>query len=143
MQQKYGVGIDRFLLVGLLGCMAVALTGPPEAGEAQESQRQAAAICRGFVILPNDFAVLSGVHVHPASGSAKAQHKATHAGATTADKGHTSGGSQHLQGYRHGQEIVPQTGMLCVPLGSPSTLTWTAVGHDPALAVRRHPSKAL
>ena len=31
---------------------------------------------------------------------------------------------------RHGQEIVPQAGMLCVPVGSPSTVTWTAVGHD-------------
>jgi hypothetical protein len=58
-----------------------------------------------------------------------------------ADKGHTSGGRQHLLGYRHGQEIVPQTDMLCIPLGSPSTVTWTAVGHDPALAVRAESRK--
>jgi hypothetical protein len=38
-------------------------------------------------------------------------------------------------GYTHGQEIVPQADMLCVPVGSPSTVTWTAVSHASTLAV--------
>jgi hypothetical protein len=135
MQQQHSVSTDRFLLVGLLGCIAVALAGRPDAGEAQKSQRQAEAVCRGFVVLPNGFAVLSGLHVHPAPGSAGAQHKAAHARATMADKGHTARVPQHLLGYTHGQEIVSQAGMLCVPVGSPSTLTWTAVDHVPALTV--------
>jgi hypothetical protein len=134
MQQHF-VSICRFLLVGLLGCIAIALAESPHAGEAQEGQRQADAVCRGFVVLPHGFAVLSGLHVHPAPGSAGAQHKAAQQGATMADKGHTSSTPQHLMGYIHGQEIVPQAGMLCVPVGSPSALTWTAVGHAPALIV--------
>ncbi len=128
--QQNSVSISHFLLVGLLGCIAVALAGRPHAGEAQEGQRQADAVCRGFVVLPNGFAVLSGLHVHPAPGSAAAQH-----GATVAAKGHTASAPQHLMGYTHGQEIVPQAGMLCVPVGSTSTLTWTAVSHAPTLTV--------
>jgi hypothetical protein len=134
MQQHF-VSIYRFLLVGLLGCIAVALAGYPQAGEAQEGQRQAEAVCRGFVVLPNGFAVLSGLHVHPAPGSTGAQHQPAHAGATMAAKGHTSSVPSHLMGYTHGQEIVPQADMLCVPVGSTSTLTWTTIGHAPALTV--------
>ena len=127
--------VDRYLLVGLLGCMAVALTGHLHPGEAQEGQHQAKAVCRGFVVLPNGFAVLSGLHAHPAPGNAGTQHKEAHAGATMADKGHTASAPPHLMGYTHGQEIVPQADMLCVSIGSPSAVTWTAVSRMPTLTV--------
>jgi hypothetical protein len=38
-------------------------------------------------------------------------------------------------GYTHGQEIVPQADMLCVPVGSPGTVTWTSVSRVPTLTV--------
>ena len=135
MQQQHAVRLSRIVLVGLLGCVAVALAGRPHTGEAQDNQRQADAVCRGFVVLPNGFAVLSGLHAHPAPGSASAQHQAAHAGTPMAAKGPMAGAPQHLMGYTHGQEIVPQADMLCVPIGSPSTVTWTAVSHAPALTV--------
>jgi hypothetical protein len=132
MQQHSG---RIYLLIGFLGCLAVALVGYSHTGEAQESQPQTRAVCRGFVVLPNGFAVLSGLHAHPAPGSAGTQHKAAHAGATMPDKGHTSSAPQHLMGYTHGQEIVPQADMLCIPVGSPGALTWTSVSRVPTLTV--------
>ena len=60
-----------------------------------------------------------------------------------AHKGHTSSTSQHLMGYTHGQEIVPQAGMLCVPVASPSTVTWTAVSHASTLSMSADPPKGL
>src|SRR5262249_4596494 len=135
MQQPYSVSIYRFMLLGLLGCIAVSFAGRPHYGEAQGDQRQTEGVCHGFVILPNGLGVLSGLPAHSPAGSAGAQHGAAHAGATTAEKGHMSGTPQHLMGHTHGEAIVPQAGMLCVSVGSASTLTWTAVGHDPALTV--------
>jgi hypothetical protein len=50
---------------------------------------------------------------------------------------------QHLMGYTHGQEIVPQADMLCVPVGSPSALTWTAVSRVPTLIVSAETLKGV
>ncbi len=42
-------------------------------------------------------------------------------------KGHQSNDRSHLMGYQHGQAIVPQDKMLCVPVGSHTDTAWTAV----------------
>ena len=127
----------RRILFAFLVLAAAVLAERPHYGEAnhraekgEEAQRQAEKVCRGFLILPNGFAVLSGLPVSSASDSARGHHGTAHAGATPADQGHTSSAPQHLMGYTHGQEIVPQEGMRCVPIGDAGILRWTVVGYQ-------------
>jgi hypothetical protein len=131
-------------LLGFLVCIVGVLDSLHYLAAAQASQHAAGQICRGFVVLPNGFAVLSGMPNTPASGRAHTHQKDTHTGTATAEKGHSHPASpapvssppQHLLGYAHGHDIVPQQGMLCVPLGREGTLAWTAVSQEPAFILR-------
>src|SRR6266566_3334684 len=121
MQLPHSARTSHLLLMGLLVCAALVLTRRRHDGEAHDDEEgkgghhHAERGCRGFVILPNGVAVLSGLSDALAHDSAGAPHGAVHAGVTMADQGHTSGAAPHLMGYTHGQEIVPQEDMLCVP----------------------------
>ena len=129
MQQQYAVSPYRCFLVGVLALAAVVLPGRYHSreahghGKADGVQRQAEDICLGFVVLPNGFAVLSGLPVSPAPSSAGGWYGAARAAATLAGKGRTSGAPQPLLGYSHGQEIVPQAGVLCVSIRDAGTLS--------------------
>lgn len=95
---------------------------------------QVGEVCRGFVVLHSGFAVLSSVPTTPESGKAHAaQSRQPATGA--APMAQTTQGPEHLQGYRHGQEIMPPVGALCVPLARQDATEWTAVSHDSALVV--------
>ena len=78
--------------------------------------------------------MLSSQPLSPVTPPGDRQHAAP-AGIAMADTGRTADGPQHLLGYSHGQEIVLQEDMLCVPLVSAGTLKWTAVSHTVALTV--------
>jgi hypothetical protein len=78
--------------------------------------------CQGFVVLPNGYAVLSGL-------AAEAQ-PAHLQGAGTG-----VGGKDHLMGYRHGQEVTPRQGMLCVPIRDSKTTAWAATSREPGFNV--------
>jgi hypothetical protein len=138
MQQQHAVSLSRFFLVGVLVLAAVVLPGRHHSREAHGNgqpdrvKRQAEDVCLGFVVLPNGFAVLSGLPVSPTPSSAGGRYGAARAGATLAGKGPTSGAPQHLLGYIHGQEIVPRADMLCVSIGDAGTLRWLAVGDKAA-----------
>jgi YtkA-like len=141
MQLQRSTRTYRLVLIGFLGCAAMVLAARQHAGEAHDDEggkgghQHAARGCRGFVILPNGFAVLSGLSATPVHSSAGAPPGAARAGVTMADKGHTSGAAPHLMGYTHGQEIVPQEDMLCVPIVGAGTLRWSAMGHKAAPTV--------
>jgi hypothetical protein len=140
MKQQHAVSPYRFFLVGVLALAVVVLPGhhSREAhgnGKTDRVHRQAEEVCLGFIVLPNGFAVLSGLPVSPAPSSAGGWYGAARAAATRAGKGQTSGAPQHLLGYSHGQEIVPPAGMLCVSIRDAGTLRWIAVGDKAAPSI--------
>jgi hypothetical protein len=131
--------IQRVLFAFLLLTVSV-LTGRQHYGEAhgdgeEEGHHQAEQVCRGFVILPNGFAVLSSLPLSSVPGSASAHHDAAHGSVTMADKGRTSGAPQHLLGYTHGQEVMLQEDMLCIPIVTAGAQRWTAVSQKGAPTV--------
>src|SRR5215510_11289732 len=104
MPQQDSATTGQWWLMGLLVVATLVLTGRQHHGEAHDeandgAQHQTNKACRGFVVLPNGFAVLSGLSAAPAHGSARVPHGATHVGATMADKSPTAGAPQHLMGY--------------------------------------------
>ena len=141
MQQRRPAGLYHVFLMGVLVLATMVLAGPQDYGEAHSpgedhgAQHKITRPCRGFVVLPNGFAVLSGQPLSPVYASPGDRQHAVHAGIAMADTGRTADGPQHLLGYSHGQEIVLQEDMLCVPIVSAGTLKWTAVSHTVALTV--------
>jgi hypothetical protein len=156
MKYKHHAAEKVFILVGLLLVLAAARSR--YAAEAQQSsthagahQHNAKGACHGFVVLPNGFAVLSGMPTISESGSAHAHHGDTSAGGAMAHQGHDKmqhqgnghaehGGQMattksHLIGYQHGQAITLQEGMLCVPIDGHSATEWMAVSREPSLFV--------
>ena len=112
-------------------------------------------VCKGFVVLSNGYAVLSGLDLkeemsgagkhgqmdhakemdHGELPSAKMSHgdkKMAHE-----DKEHgkamASMSKDPLMGHKHGDSIKPMKGMLCVPLHGNGVQTWKTVSGDPAL----------
>jgi hypothetical protein len=141
MQQRRPAGLYQVFLMEVLVLAIIVLTGHQHYGEAhsteedQHAHHQTERVCRGFVVLPNGFAVLSSLPQSPTYGSAGDRPNAAHSSITLADAGHTADAPQHLLGYTHGQEIVLQDDMLCVPIVGAGTLKWTAVGHTAAPTV--------
>lgn len=124
----------RRVLVGALAGAGIFLSGLQAPSEAQPKHhdypghQHAGDICRGFVVLPNGFAVLSG--------QAGSQAGATHSSQPMVDKGHgASTAPPHLMGYTHGQAMVPTKDMLCVPAEEANVHRWTATGQPDAPAV--------
>src|SRR5262245_39481325 len=131
MQQRRSAGVYHVFLIRVLVLATIVLTGHQHYGEAhsteedQYAHHQTERVCRGFVVLPNGFAVLSSLPQSPTYGSAGDRPNAAHSSRTLADTGHTADAPQHLLGYTHGQEIVLQDDMLCVPIVGAGTLKWT------------------
>lgn len=98
--------------------------------------------CRGFAVLPNGYAVLSGmVHEqemggmhHGHHGNGEASMSEMH-GAAGPSGGMAAMGKDHLMGLKHGDPIQIKTGMLCVPLSKKSMTQWKAVSADDSLQV--------
>jgi hypothetical protein len=154
-RKRYLIGTPIFLS----GLCVLALVTSLYYAEADETRPQVGSVCRGFVVLPNGYAVLSGMKPPPMAGMQHdVQHGATpqaktmmhamgsqmaptheqmrheshsHAG----ERSQPSGAQQHLMGYHHGQDITPQEGMLCAPIGRQDDTRWAAVSHDPSLSV--------
>lgn len=143
----YNVPVSRILALGFIAGCGLLLVGLQGESQAQakphdhkshdhKHQHHAAEACRGFVVLPNGFAVLSGLTASAPPGHAGAKPGAMPGGAGMADKGPGAGGPpQHLLGYRHGQGIVPKPEMLCVPVGGAREATWTSTGQKDAPVV--------
>jgi hypothetical protein len=143
-RQGYVFAIPRVLFAFLVLAAAILVTLRVHA-QAEEHPRQAGNVCRGFVVLPTGIAVMSGMPVSHAPGGAHTPHAATHAGGAMPPAlehsrmqpmgGQAANAPSPLLGYTHGQAIVPQADMLCVPLSAAGTVTWTAIGPDAALTV--------
>jgi hypothetical protein len=106
--------------------------------------------CRGFVVLPNGYAVMSGMsemggmsgmssHGHDAMKHdgmemkpGDMQSSAAHHSMESME--HQAGMKDHLMGLRHGEDIKVTAGMLCVPLDQ-SKDSWPAVSADKDLQV--------
>jgi hypothetical protein len=100
--------------------------------------------CRGFVILPNGYAVLSGISDQGGqSGETHAHHDSrqtmSHGQMTDGKSGHDKSmarmGDDHLMGLRHGDDIKVESARLCVPIDEKATTQWRAVGSAPPLNV--------
>jgi hypothetical protein len=156
-RKRYIIGIPIFLS-GL--CLLASVTNMYHA-EADATRPPVGSVCRGLVVLPNGYAVLSGMSVTHEHAMGHAQHGTTHPDKAMMhamgnqmapsheqmmheSHGHAgemgkmskpSGAQQHLMGYHHGQDITPQEGMLCVPIGRQDDTRWAAVSHDPSLSV--------
>ena len=95
-----------------------------EAGEEADTPTTAysSGACQGFAVLPNGYAVLSGL-------SAKAHKADTQSGATK------TAGADNLMGYQHGPAITLQQGMFCVPVRDSKTTGWFAISRDAAFSI--------
>lgn len=126
--------------------------GGMEHGPMEEHSTQSTS-CRGFVVLPNGYAVMSGMsemggmsemsgHGHDTMGHAGMEMKpgdmqssaAHHSMEAMGSMEHQAGMKDHLMGLRHGEDIKVAAGMLCVPLDQ-SKDSWAAVSADKDLQV--------
>ena len=143
MQLRRPAGIYQVFLMGVLVLATIVFTGRQHYGEAhnadedQHAHHQTERVCRGFVVLPNGFAVLSSLPLSPAYASVGERQSTAHSGITIANTDHTADAPEYLLGYTHGQKIVLQDAMLCVPIVGAGTLKWTAVSHTAALTRHR------
>ena len=141
MQLRRPAGIYQVFLMGVLVLATIVFTGRQHYGEAhnadedQHAHHQTERVCRGFVVLPNGFAVLSSLPLSSAYASVGERQSTAHSGITIANTDHTADAPEYLLGYTHGQKIVLQDAMLCVPIVGAGTLKWTAVSHTAALLV--------
>jgi hypothetical protein len=111
--------------------------------EAPEQPFQIGDICRGFVVLANGIAVLSGMPETLAPARMRVSHTARPAGVMAPNTSHghrepmgqSSNAPLPLMGFTHGQEIVLQEDMLCVPIVDASPQRWTATSHPGAPTV--------
>ena len=75
MQLRRPAGIYQVFLMGVLVLATIVFTGRQHYGEAhnadedQHAHHQTKRVCRGFVVLPNGFAVLSSLPLSPAYAS--------------------------------------------------------------------------
>jgi len=104
----------------------------------------AAGACRGFVILPNGYAVLSGIseqggqsgesHAHHGGKQSKSQDQGTE-NKSGHDKSMAQMGKNHLMGLKHGDNIKVESSWMCVPVDEKATAQWAAVSSAPSLNV--------
>ena len=133
--QGYVYAIQSALCVYLM-LVAGALAMHRSDAEAPEQPYQIGDVCRGFVVLANGIAVLSGMPATPASAGPRVLDIDHPAGVMTpnmdqsqmASTSLASNAPLPLMGYAHSQEIVLQEDMLCVPIVDASPQRWTAVG---------------
>jgi hypothetical protein len=112
-----------------LWILAQPIVESDEAADAP-STAQSRGTCQGFAVLPNGSAVLSGVSADIDGAHVRGQ--------TT-----SSGSTDRLQGYQHGQTISLQQGMFCVPIRTSQTTAWFAASQDARLSVTINSLKGL
>jgi hypothetical protein len=144
MHQRCHVRLGSILCSGLL--MLICMRGKTDylAVEAAHTAGQTANVCYGFVVLPNGFAVLSGIPAVPERTPARAIPEQESASSVMVEQDaqrpdrshHAAAVPAHLMDYQHGQDIAPLEGMFCVAIGAQEAVTWTATSPDPALVVR-------
>lgn len=144
-------------VIGLAIILSVlVLMGYGQQAFANGKQHQMNSVCPGFVILPNGHAVLSQEKADSDQSARHGKGHGAMAMKAMADKGHEhgkghgnsamskhdqmkghghhghksakAGDRAHLMGHQHGQPIVLNDNMLCVPVGSQTDTAWTAVG---------------
>lgn len=71
-----------------LGVLVVACLGGLNLAETHEARSQVGSVCHGFVVLPNGYAVLSGMPMAPMHGGGHAQHSGTQQEAAMGHQGH-------------------------------------------------------
>ncbi len=145
MHQHGQVRVPSIVCSALL-LMLVCVRGDTNfpAVEAAHTPGPTANVCHGFVVLPNGFAVLSGIPAVPERAPAHAapgQEPASSAmgeqeASRLALSPQASAAPAHLMDYQHGQDIAPQEAMLCVAVGAQEAVAWTATSPEPALVVR-------
>lgn len=144
MQQHGHVRVTSIVGAGLLMLVCVRGHMAPPSVEAAHASGQTANVCHGFVVLPNGFAVLSGIPAVPERVPAHATPGQEPASSAMVEQGAQRSAMSlqaaairaHLMDYQHGQDIAPQEGMFCVAVGAQEAVAWTAVSPDPALVVR-------
>ncbi len=144
MSQHGQVRVTRIVCAALL--MLVCVRGDTDfpAVEAAHAPGQTANVCHGFVVLPNGFAVLSGIPAVPERVPAHAAPGQEPASSTMGEQDaarlalspQAAAAPAHLMDYQHGQDIAPQEEMVCVAVGAQEAVAWTAISLDPALIVR-------
>jgi hypothetical protein len=108
------------------------------------SGSMSAGACKGFVVLPNGYAVLSGISDQ--GGQSRESH--SHGGAKQAmshdhmaddksgdGKSMAQMGKDHLMGLKHGDNIKVESSRLCIPVDEKATMQWVAVSSAPSLHV--------
>ena len=135
--------VTAVLLGGLFLCSGVAVAAE------KHMQKMKDRVCKGFVVLSNGMAVMSGLDVKAEMAQSgphgqmepgvKMAKKTDHGEGHGAKKGHdgkmSSMMKDHLMGYRHGDPIQAKAGQICVPLHGQSRETWNSVSGDKALHV--------
>lgn len=147
---------QSLILVGIT--LGVAL-----GAQAHDGKPESKEVCAGFVVLSSGYAVLSAMPAGPdhsmhatpsAPAAAGAQTSGHHAAAS---HGHAMAHKDHgqqamgqpasrtmpaekapaepLLGFQHGQDIVPQAGMTCVPVGDVENNAWMTVSPESNLVV--------
>jgi len=101
-------------------------------------------VCRGFVILENGYAVLSGIsdqggqsgetHVHDSSKETRSPDHMTD-DKSGHDKSMAQMGKDHLMGLKHGDDMKVESSRLCVPVDEKAMTRWTAATLAPSLNV--------
>lgn len=124
----------------LLSALCLPHTGSLFAQAAHPSG-QGASVCRGFVVLPNGLAVLSGMPAVPERGEAHAHPGHSHAPGAIASQ--AAGAPAHLMDYQHGQDIAPRANMLCVPVVGQESVSWTGVSSEHTLTVTAESLKGV
>ncbi|MDE0343511.1 MAG: FixH family protein [Deltaproteobacteria bacterium] len=145
MRMKWQAGCLAVLLAAAGG--AAAQTHQHGHGKSGHMAAKAAA-CKGFVVLSNGLAVMSGMsekggHGTTAMGGGHGQgmadggHGRSHAatGHGHQAEGHGSGMKDPLMGLKHGDDVPVTAGRLCVPVDDAAE-SWVAVSEQEGLHVR-------
>lgn len=135
--------LTHLMCLSLLFVMASLLRPTVLTAQAHEKRSGTASVCPGFVVLPTGIAVLSQAESTTSAHAAHAAQPSHHGHAGSQSGSHakhshaapTPAPNATLMGLQHGHAIVPQAGMLCVPLGSKEDTAWMAVSHDATLHI--------
>ena len=142
--------LSMIIIAGLLAVASLGFTQPKKT-EHGHATHPHTAICSGFVLLPNGYAVLSAVTAESAAKMKHADHGASRQPKAAMSEQPMSGNkerghqqaharsaitpSDHLMGHRHGDDIAIRHDMLCVPISGPASTSWTSVSSSAGLHV--------
>jgi hypothetical protein len=130
--------------LGLAAPLGFARGQHNEHSQNSKTNTLSSATCRGFVILPNGYAVLSGIsnqgrqsdEAHADhSGNQMMYHGHTTENETSHNKSIGSMGEDSLMGLKHGDNVAAGSSRLCVPVDRKAATQWMAVSSTPSLKV--------